>query len=200
MINRLQALEKFSLFGWIWNHKYFFLFLFFTLPVIISSISQAIDENNYSIPFTQLGMSVLNGDNSVYNDIQILKTDPSQLLGIKPEIGIYRHFIYYLHIAFYIWKFLGYLFLISAPFYVIYFIFKLINSSATLKNMIMSIILGVSFIFIINLLITIYGLVNGKINLTLQGTQFYQILQIIYLTMPFHGVISMLKYIISLFI
>lgn len=195
-----SQIQRFSIFRFIYRHIFLFLFLIFTLPIIISSISIAIKTSNYSYPAILLGESVLNSDNLIYKDVQILKTNPSELLGINP-IGIYRSFIYYSHIFFYIWKMMGYIFCIIIPFLIFYFIFNLINSSTKAKNLILSGILGIAFIFVINLLITIIGLVNGSISLALNNqNQFMQILQVIRLTMPFHGIISLVIYLISLFI
>jgi|GEM_PF-5720558 len=199
-IQQLQAIEKFNLLGWIWRHKLLILFIFFTLPIILSSISQAISEHNAVIPIFQLGNAIISSDNLVYNDVQILKTSPETLLSPHPEVGIYRHFIYGLHIIFYVWSLLGKIFMIIIPFSIFYFIFNLINTSTKLKNIILSGILGISFIFIINLLITIINLVNGTLVLTLSGNQFNQILQVIFQTVPFHGVVSLITYLISLFI
>lgn len=198
-INQLQVIEKLNLFSWAWRHKLLILFLFFTLPIVISSISLAISEKNFIIPFTQLGESIISSDNLIYKDVQILNTNPETLLGINPT-GIYRSFIYYAHISFYIWKMLSHIFMIIIPFTFFYFIFNLINTSTKAKNLILSLILGIGFIFIINLLITIISLANGSLTLTLEGNQFNQILNVIILTIPFHGIISLVGYVISLFI
>jgi len=198
-LSNFQVLQKFSIWSFIWKKKYLILFLLFTLPIIISSISQAISERNAVIPFVQLGNAIINSDHLIYKDVQILKTDSSQLLGIKPSVGIYRHFLFYIHSFFYIWRLLGYIFMIIIPFSIFYFIFNLINSSTKAKNIILSGILGLTFIFVINLLITIVSLANGSISLALEGNQFTKILQVILLTLPFHGVFSLIIYLISLF-
>lgn len=199
MINQIDNIQKLNIFSFLWKHKLAFLFIFFTLPIIISSISLAISEHNILIPAIQLGNAIINSDNLIYQDVEILKTSPESLLGTNP-IGVYRSFLYYIHISFYIWKMLSHIFMIIIPFTFFYFIFNLINSSTKAKNLILSAILGISFIFIINLLITIINLVNGSLVLTLSGNQFSQILQIIFQTIPFHGTFSLIKYLISLFI
>lgn len=198
MVN-ISSIQQFSILDFLWKHKFTFLFIFFTLPIILSAISISVKEKNISYPAILLGNAIINADHLIYNDVQILKTNSETLLGINP-IGVYRSFIYYLHCFFFIWKMLGYIFMIIIPFSFFYFIFNLINSSTKMKNLILSGILGLTFIFIINLLITIISLVNGSISLNLEGNQFTQILKVILLTIPFHGVASLIKYIISLFI
>ncbi len=193
------SVQKVSLLQSIWKHKYLILFIIFTLPLLIQAISEAVKTKNISYPFVLLGEKILNSDHVIYKDIQTLKTSPEILLGVKPSMGIYRNFLYDIHVSWFIWSLLSLIFLITTPFFVIYKIFYLINSSTKLKNIILTIIIGFSFIFIVNLLITIVNLATGNLSLNLSNqNKFIQILEVIYLTIPFHGVVSLIIYLISL--
>lgn len=198
----INSIQNFSIFSWAWKHKIFIVFLIFTLPLVISSIVISIQEKNYSKPYIDLTLSVINADYIIGKNVGILETSPEILVGMKhPDVGIYQHTKYFwLFFWKVIWKFLTELFMIIIPFTLFYFIFNLINNSTRLKNLILSGILGISFIFIINLLITIINLANGSLILTLQGNEFSQILQVIFKTIPFHGTISLVIYLIEIFL
>lgn len=196
----LNQVQNFSILSFIWKYKLLFLFIFFTLPLVTSSIITAFQTSNPTYPFILLGTAIINSDNLVYQDVQALKVEPSKVLGVNPEIGIYRHLIYYLHIILFIWQLLSKIFFIIIPFSFVYFTLNLVNNSTKLKNLILSGIIGISFIFVVNLLMTIVELANGSVSLVLQGNEFNQIFQVIFLTIPFHGLISLINYIVYIFI
>lgn len=202
-LTEVETVKNLNLLGWAWKHKLLIVFLIFTIPLVISSIVTSIQENNYSRPFVELGLSVINADYTLNNNVEMLRTNQDSLVGmVYPSSGIYQHAKYYwLFFWNVIWKILSEIFLIIIPFTSIYFIANLINNTSKAKNIIYSLFFGIVFIFIINLLITIVSLVNGSIKMDLGSpNQFLNILNVILLTLPFHGIYNLVTYIISLFI
>lgn len=193
--------QKLTFFHFIWKHKYFFLFLILTLPLIISYITTAIQTKNPSYVPIKIGTLVLNSDNLLNEDVNLLKTNPSELIGMEnPDSGIYRHFKYYwLFFWNIIYKIFAEISCILIPFAFFYWLFNLINTSSKLKNLVYSIIFGLLTIFLINLLITVVNLATGNISIDFKDANFFiQILEVILLTIPFHGLINLIGYLISL--
>ncbi|MFA5724550.1 MAG: hypothetical protein WC979_09930 [Candidatus Pacearchaeota archaeon] len=177
------------------KHWYLFLFLFFTIPIIINSIQTAIQTNNPSYPFIQLGLSIVDSDFQLSEKISYLELNP---IGIKPE-GIWNGIKYYFGIFLIIWEILGLLFMITIPFFIFYKLFRWRDSSAGTSNFFKAIIFGFIFIFIINLILVIYGLVNGTIIIPGNDTDIYsKTWEIIKLNIPFRGFYSLIKFLIKL--
>jgi len=194
------------IFRFIYAHWYWFITIFVLIPVIFSSVSTAIETNNYAYPFLQLGIHMTNSDKVIYDDVQILKENPVELIGMeKPEIGIWRHIVYYWHLLKVWWKFFGNIWLITFPFVIFYKIFRIHGSkgfqSSKQGDFTKAIIYGLVFIFVINLILAVHGLATESIIYEFppdigiyQKTWF-----IILTTLPFHGLVSLGIYLFSLF-
>jgi len=183
-------------------HNWYWVVLFIVLiPSILSSISLARQESNPAIPFIQLGLVLANADAQIAKDVQTLKENPQELIGMeKPTQGIWAGFKYKWHIVKIIFRELGLIWTIFFPFIIIFKVLKHRNQSESGKNFFLTMIYGVLFIFLINLVMIIYGFVNGTIapaqNL---GNDMYKITGLIILqALPFHGLISLIQYCVTL--
>jgi len=189
------------------RHYYIFILLIVLLPVIFSSINIAVKTNNPSYPFLQLGIHMTNADKVIYDDVQILKENPAELIGVeKPEMGIWRHIVYYWKLFWnVIFKELGLIWLITFPFVIFYKIFRIRGSkgfqSSKASDFTKAIIWGLLFIFFINLILAIHGLATDSIEYTFpEETGIYQKTWLIILTtLPFHGLVSLGIYLVGLF-
>lgn len=188
---------KFLIKNWYW-----FLVIFVTLPLLISTIREAYVTNNPSLPFAKVGLSVFNADTTLYNDVETMKTNPALLVGIEyPNLGYWRKAVYY-WVFFWnvIFHFFALLILITVPFMIFYKIFKLKNSTETMKNLLLSFISGLIFMFLFNLIFTIHNIIRGNLILTPPDANVFQELWwIIRLTMPFHGIVNFILYLVGLF-
>jgi hypothetical protein len=191
----LTKTRTFGIGRFIVKHWYFFIFLFFTIPIIINSIQIAIQTNNPSYPFVKLGLSITDSDFQLSEKISDLELNP---IGIKPD-GIWNSIKYYFGIFLIIWEILGLLFMITIPFFVFYKIFDWKDDSAGASNLFKAIIFGFIFIFVMNLVLVISGLVSGTIIIPETSTDIYsKTWEIIKLNIPFRGVYSLVKFIITL--
>jgi len=185
---------------------YWIIFLIVITINIMPSIQTSIETKNPSYPFIQLGLHLTNADQVIYNDVQILKENPEELIGMsKPSEGIWFNVVYYWKLFWnVIFKFIGNLWLITFPFVLFYKYFKFSGSkgiqSSSSSNALKAIIYGVIFIFFINLILTIHGLATESIIYNFpENTGIYQKTWIIILTtLPFHGVVSLIQYLLSI--
>ncbi len=204
MVSKVWAITKvgsLNLFKLIRKYWYMIILIIVILPVIISSVSLSMETQNPSLPFVQLGLYLSNADAVIYENVQILKEDPAILIGMqKPTEGIWNKTVYYWHILKVIWKFFGLIWLITFPFFIIYKILRLRQTSEPAKNIWRTAIYGLIFILIINLIMTIYYLIEGSIIYNFpEGVSLeYKTWIIIITTLPFHGVFSLVYYLISL--
>lgn len=184
------------------RHWYIFILILVLLPTVISSISLGIQEKNPSIPFIQLGLVLANADAQIAEDVETLKENPIELIGMeKPTKGIWKTTVYY-------WKLfwnvivreLGLVWAIFFPFIVIFKILRHRNISETAKNLWLTIAYGIIFIFVINLLMIVNGLVTGSlISNAIGDTNTYETTWLIIIkALPFHGVLSLIGYLGSL--
>jgi len=188
------------------KHWYIFILLIIILPSIISSISLAKQQRNPSLPFLQVGLILTNADASISKDVDTLKTNPSELIGMeKPENGIWAKTKYR-------WKFfwnvifrlIGSIWLITFPFMVFYKFFRWKGTkgaqSSVSHDMFSAIFWGLIFIFIINLVIVIHGLIEGSYLLVIPESMTFsqETWFIIKNTLPFHGLIKLVLYLFSL--
>jgi len=192
-----------GIFRFIRSNWYIFLTIFVLIPVIFSSISTAIETQNPAYPFLQLGIHLTNADKVIYDDVQILKENPAELIGMeKPTEGIWKNACYYwMLFKNVLWKFFGLIWLITFPFVVIFKILRLKNVSEVSKNIFKTIIYGLIFIFIINLILAVHGLATESIIYTFpESIGIYQKTWLIIMTtLPFHGLASLIMYLTTLF-
>lgn len=194
----------FSLGRFIVKHWYLITLLIILIPSIISTIKIAYETNNPTYPFFELAKRLISADNVLEKDINTLQTNPSELIGMdNPDSGIWNHTKYYWKIFFnVIWKISGNVWLIFFPFTIIFSLVKLKNTSEQFKNFIISLIIFLVYLFVTNTIILIHGLVSGNILIAIpEGLDsFKEYLFLFKQTLPFHGLISLVKYIIYLVI
>ena len=167
-------------------------------PTIIQSIAHARETNNPAYPFLQLGVRLSNADHLIYEDVQLLKEDPSLLVGLKnPEQGVWSKFKY--GWAFFwgvIWRLFGNIWLITVPFVFFYRVLKMRQTSEPAKNLTMALIFGFLFILFINLIIIIVNLLSAEPTLILpEGDMYDKSWFLIKIVLPFHGIIALANYI-----
>jgi len=198
----IKSAGSWGIASFIFKHWYIFLFILVSLPLIINSISIAKQTQNPSYPFIVLGLRMVNADQVIYNDVQLMKTNPDSLIGMqKPLAGVWAKTKYYWD---YFWnvifRLFGELFLITLPFVAFYRFAKLKDNSSTGKNVLVALFLGLIFIFIINLILLIHGLIRGTFTGTMPQEGFFlEAWWIIKMVLPFHGIASLVSYIISSF-
>lgn len=197
-----MKLGAFSILNLIRKHYYFFVLIIFLIPTILGSVGQAIDEGNPSIPFLDLGLFLANADAQIAEDVTILKENPVELIGAeKPINGIWKTIVYYWKLFWnVIMRELGLIWAIAFPFIIIFKILRHRNQSESGKNVILTVVYGLMFVLVINLVLIVRGLVSGDLVPVLQeGLSFNQQSWIVVVqALPFHGLISLIQFLINL--
>lgn len=183
------------------KHYYFFVLLLVLLPTIMGSISQAIEEKNPAIPFIDLGITLANADSQIAADVVTLKENPEELIGsTKPSNGIWKTIVYYWGVFLVIVRELGYVWAIAFPFVIIFKMIRYRNTSETTKNVILTIVYGLIFVLVMNLIMIVRGLITGDLVPVMQeGISLNkQVLIIAIQALPFHGLFSLIQYVVNL--
>jgi hypothetical protein len=196
----MEELKGLTIFGFIRRHWYLVVLLLFILPPIINSISIAIETQNPSYPLFDLAERLFMADAVIQKDVNTLIENPSLLVGMeKPETGIWKNVVYnWKYFWNVIWRMIGNVWLIFFPFLIIYKLSKLINNSSPAKNMIYSALIFLGFLIIVNSVILVNGVISGNEFMQIPegldtfGRYFYVLKQIL----PFHGVFSLIKYLV----
>ena len=185
------------------KHYFVFLFILSIIPNLLGAIQIAQETQNPAYPILAVSIAVTNADAIIDKDVRTLKTEPEKLLGQKPEIGLWKNTKYYFGYLMLFWKFAGNIILILTPFLIIHKIYRWkgkdgVESSAS-QTFTKTIITGFVFIFFINLILIIIGLIDGTFVLTLpdDANVFYKSWLVIKATLPFHGVFSLIFYLAS---
>jgi hypothetical protein len=190
-----------SILSFIRKHWYIVILLIFIIPPVIHSITIAINTSNPTYPIFDLATRLFASDSKIKNIVNLLETDPSALIGMeKPISGIWNNFLYSWKFFWsVIWEILGNIWTIFFPFFIIYKIGKLVNSSQPLKNVFMSLIWFLVFMLITNVIILIYNQSIGNLQINIpEGTdKFGGYLYIFEQILPFHGVGSLVGYLIQ---
>ena len=190
------------LFRFLLKHWYLSIFIIIMLPAIIGSVQEAIETRNPIHPFMQLGKRILTADVVIGEDVEILEEQGVEgLVGIpKPTEGYWQKTKYY---WFYFWRLIFRIFsnvwLIFVPLVAIYKLgIKWRQTSEVTKNILRSVAFFLLYLFIVNILFTMYNLVTDKIEIVLPegATEFQQIWHLFIHLLPFNGLISLLKYLI----
>ena len=203
-----MAIPKFTAVKWgagsmlrfLRKYYYWIIFAIIIMPIILATFQEASQQDNPSLPFIKLGLHLSNADAIIYDDVQTLKTNPALLIGSsKPDNGIWKNMVYYWGIVKLVWKFFGLIWLIAFPFVIFYKILRTRQTSEPAKNFLKTMIYGIIFIFVINLIVTIYSLVSGTIvyNLPTDASMETKTWLIILTTLPFHGVVSLFIFLFS---
>ena len=190
-----------NLWKFLWKYKFVLLILFSLIPQLIVSINIAKETNNPYYPFVQTGVSIVNADSVLYEDVKLLETDPSQIIGMeKPEIGIYLHIKYFFKCFLVVWAILGLLSLITLPFFIIHSIVNKSDDSKKIRTFIISLIIYFVFILLMNMLIIILKQADGNILYSFDSSLdfFGKAKQVISWILPLHGFWALGKYLINI--
>lgn len=187
---------KFLLKNW-----YIIFIIISLIPVIITSIHTAKETNNPYYPFIQVGVSVINADSVIYDNIQVLKTDPAKIIGMdKPEVGIYQKTKYSFKVFLFVWKLLGLIFLVTFSFTLIYKFVNRVDDSKKWRSLFRTLLIGFLIIFIVNLITIIINQASGNsLYLFADSLGFFDKAKLIITwVFPFHGIVSLISYLINL--
>lgn len=177
------------------KHWYLISIFIFLIPSIVGSVQFAIETQNPSYPFIQLGLRITNADAVIYEDVGILQETPKQYLPERGD-GMWASFKELWDKVRLAWRFLGNIFLISIPFVVFYKLFRTRNTSEPAKNFLLSFIIGFGFILLINLLIVVVGLIDGSFltQFTADMDIYKKTWLVIQQTLPFRGIVRLIVY------
>lgn len=212
MVNYAQFIKpmRFSaglFFRFFLKYYYFVILVIVLTPVIVSSINDAVEQNNPYLPLIQVAKSILDSDAQIYSDVQTLKTNPEELIGMeKPASGLWVK-TKYMFLLFWriVFREFSLLWAIMFPFVVIFrynrYKGKDGQQSSVDADIRKSIIFGLLFLFVMNLIFIVVGFIDGTIVQTFPSgiTDIQKATIIITKAIPFHGVGSLIVYIISLF-
>lgn len=206
MANFLKYLQPLRLFSFgairfVAKHWYFFVLFLVLIPTIFSSVQTAIEEKNVAIPFVDLGLALANSDSQIAQDVVTLKENPIELIKMeKPTAGIWSGFKYKWKLFLVAFRELGLVWALFFPFVIIFKILRHRNQSESGKNIFLTIIYGAIFIFVINLIMIISGFVDGSLISTVTGdiTKYESAKLIIIQALPFHGLVSLVQYLMTL--
>lgn len=209
VIKTTSTASKFGFFGiikFLYHHWYIISIIFFLLPSIISSIHIAKETNNPVYPFISTGLTIINADSQLDKDVNKIRENPIELIGTKPEEGLWNKTKYYWNLILLYWSIIGYLFLISVPFKLAYSYYKYKGDrggyeSSVWENTRRSLIAGFVFIFAVNLILTIIGAFDGTLVLSFPNDAdvYKKSLIVVKNTLPFHGVYNLITYWITQF-
>jgi hypothetical protein len=189
----------FSLIRYLYKNWDIFLAILIIIPTVISSVSYAIKTSNPTYPVFQLAGSLFIADAQIQKDVNTLQTNPEELTGIKPEYGIWKTVVYYWKYFFnVIWKFFSNVYLIFFPFFIIKKLVSYTDTGKDLRNFLVSFFIFIFYLFLANLVILIHSVIIGNSFITFpeNSTIWYQYYIIFLNALPFHGLISLVKYVI----
>jgi len=192
---------SFGIFKWIAKNWYWLIFIVIILPAFITAIKTTVETQNPLYPFIELGLHITNADAVIYHDVQILREDPIKLIGMeKPGEGMWLKIDYGWQLTKVIWKFLSLIWLIFFPWIIVYKIIRLKQTSEPAKNAWKTIKIAIPFIIIINLALAILNLITKEIIYTFpeNADKYMKLGIILWTTLPFHGVISLIQYLATL--
>jgi len=190
-----------GLFRFLLKNWYLFILILVLLPTIIGSVSQAIIEKNPIIPVIDLGLVLVNADSQIAEDVEILKENPQELIGMeKPTAEIWSGIKYKFAIFKVILREFGFIWAIFFPFVVIFKVLKHRNQSESGKNVFLTIIYGSLLITFVNMVMIINGLLTGSLVSTVaEGVEQNALSWLVILkTLPFHGLLNLLGYLVTL--
>lgn len=191
----------FSIWKLIKNYGFWILILIILVPIIISSIKVAVDTSNPTYPLFAISSKLFIADNIIQKDVALLATDPIKLIGmVKPTAGLWNKLVYFFHLFKNVyWEILTNLVLIFFPLRLIKMAIDSFNNTSPLNNWLKSFGIFLVYVFITNTVILVHDLSFGTRLITIQGSTevFKEYLYTIYAMMPFHGIIDLVKFIIT---
>lgn len=190
----------FNLGKWLWKNKWIIILIFSIIPILLTSIQVSKETNNYSYIPISIGLSIINADSQLYENVQIIKTEPTKLIGMeKPTKNIFQKIKYGFKLFRVGWLFLGLVSLITLPFVFFRYLYLQGNNSTRIRATWKATITFFLFVLITNLIIMIVNMASGTITYTLdQNLDFFgKAKQVIVLILPFHGLVSLIKFLIG---
>lgn len=182
------------------RHYWIFFFILFYFPIMVGSVSTAVETRNPAYPFVQLGVFIFNSDSEINSMTNQLREDPSELV-IKKEPGIINSIKYYWSVTKLGYRFFAYLFGILIPFVLIYRYNRIKGTkggsqSSVAFDLSKAILYGFLFIMLINSIMLSVGFMDGTnedhidAGLSTETKATYVISNII----PFRGTINLIYY------
>ena len=206
MVNKINLATRptVGLIGFIAKHWFWIMFVILLLPSVINAVYDGIQEQNPTKPLFELGLKLSAGDSILQRDVNLLETNVDELVGMdKPEIGYWKNVVYY-------WKFfwnvifrlIGDVWFIFFPLVVIYRLVSLRGTDKVAQNFFISFIIFASFLFVVNTIILVHGVVSGNTIITIpegSGT-FSEYFYLFKYALPFHGLWALGKYLLGIII
>lgn len=193
-----------SLIGFIRKHWYLAILILVILPSVIQSIQIAYETQNPTYPFFQLATRLFTADAVLQHDVELLQTNPEELVGMaNPDKGIWLHIVYYWKFFWNaIWKITGNVWLIFFPFVLIWRVLDWRNTSEKWKTFFLAIFFFSLYLFLTNTIILIHGIVKGNTLIVIpEGYDtFKEYFFLFKNAMPFHGLWALGKYIIQVIV
>jgi len=179
---------------------YLIVLLFIVLPSIINSIKVAKETDNWTYPLFELATSILTADSKLDTMIEALENNPVEVIGMaKPEVGLWNNIKYYVRVAWIIYIIVGLIWLIFVPLVAMYHLIKYFNTSKPYMNFIKASMVFIIYLFIANTVMLIYNYSQGIVILDFSDTNnFLAYATIFKKVLPFHGIYSVIKYLITM--
>lgn len=194
--------KTFSFIAWLKKYKFWVILIVLLLPGLITSIKVALQEHNWTYPFFLLGAKIISADNLLDRNVNLLMTNPAALIGMAhPDVGIWLHFVYYWKVFFnVIVEFISDMYLIFLPLVLIHKVVTWNDNSRALPNILKSVAIFLGYLFVINAVVLVHGLIHGNSFVTIPHglNLFYEYLLIFLYLLPFHGIYMLGKYIVLL--
>lgn len=187
---------------WMAKNYYILILMAVIIPKIIGSFQTAIETHNFLHPFLQLGLNIINSDSAIADTVQAIAKDPVAVIGmVKPNIGVWNHIVYgWFFFKNIIWSLLGNIWMVTIPFVFLYkVIFNPIDNSRKVRALGRTFLWGSLFILFVNMSLVIYRLVEGTAQylFTESMTIFQKTGAIMIYNLPFHGLFSLIKFLIT---
>lgn len=192
-----------AIFKFLKRHWYLTIFFIIVFPAIYGSIQTAIETQNPIHPFLQLGKRIIAADIEVGEDVKILEEQGVEaFIGIpKPTEGIWASVKYkFLFFWKVIFRLFGNVYLIFVPLILIYKLMKFRNISEINKNIMLSVIFFLAYLFIVNAVFVSYGIATGQLDIMIpeEISEFQGMWSLFKLFIPLNGLISLVQYLIGL--
>jgi len=192
----------FGMFILFWKFRFWLMLILILAPTVMDSIKVAVETDNPSYPFAQLGLRIFSADNDIQKTINILDEDPKILIGLdKPSEGIWMTTVYYWKLWWnVIFRILGDIYLIFLPLYVIYRLLRFRNISEVNRNIYLALGLFLLYLFVANTVVFTHGIIKGNTIVTLPENldTFKEYWILFKYLLPFHGLVSLVQYLFQM--
>ena len=180
----------------LWKHKFWVITFLIFIPSVIMVLTQAIQEKNYSLPFTVLGTKLISADEQIYQSIKAIEQNPNTIIPLKPENSLFYYKIKYYWLFFWkvIWNLISNLWFIIFNFTAIYWLFILRNNQEKGKNILLALMTMVILQMFLSMIFIIIGKQPYSIPEGLNTSG--QIWFVTKSVLPFKGIFSLIKYVV----